>query len=342
MDNSIKYEIPWELIADSVTGNLSVEGEKQLQQWFSEDPEHRKIFQRIHELWENGTESYRYYRLANENEGWKNLQLRMESERSQTEKPGIIYADFSRRRRFIRTLLAIASVCVGLAVIFWYRTTLNDTQVYSTGKSEYRTVSLEDGSEITLQPLTTIEIPKEYNKSGRTVIMISGEADFEVVHMNDAPFVVDLGATEVRDIGTSFIIRREASAIHVAVTSGKIAFIKTVTKESREVYAGSAISYNETEKEFGTIQGIETSGAFDNLLTFENTPLSDVIRSIQKVYARTVIINGEIADRRLTAKLYGMNFNSAIDVICTSLDLEYSVDDSIYTLQAKKEDELIK
>ena len=35
MNNSPKNDLPWELMAESLTGNLSVEEELQLQQWIS-------------------------------------------------------------------------------------------------------------------------------------------------------------------------------------------------------------------------------------------------------------------------------------------------------------------
>ena len=72
-----------------------------------------------------------------------------------------------------------------------------------------------------------------------------------------------------------------------------------------------------------------------SLLFFENTPLSDVILSMQKVYAKNVVITDDIAGKKFTAKLQGMPFDTAIEVICTSLDLEYSVRDNIYMLKDK-------
>ncbi len=35
MNKSPKNDLPWELIAESLTGNLSAEGELQLQEWIS-------------------------------------------------------------------------------------------------------------------------------------------------------------------------------------------------------------------------------------------------------------------------------------------------------------------
>ena len=335
MDNLPKYEIPWEIIADSLTGNLTGEGEHQLQQWFLLDPEHKNKYLKIQELWKTGTEDYQYYRMANEDEAWKALQARMVSDQSETGNPKVIHVDFNHRRKFLRNLLAIASVCIGFIAIIWYSTVRNNPDVYITGSNDQKSVSLLDGSVITLHPLTRIEVPHGFGTSRRTVVMASGEADFEVVHQSNVPFIVELGSTVVRDIGTSFIIRREGKKIHLAVSSGKVAFESTATKETKELDAGSAVSFDEQRKEFSTIKATESSAAFEKLLFFENTLLSDVILSIQKVYAKKVVITDDIAGKKLTAKLHGMPFDTAIEVICTSLDLEYSVQDNIYMLKAK-------
>ena len=336
MDNLAKYEIPWEIIADSLTGNLTDEGEHQLQQWFLLDPEHKKKFLKIQELWKDGTEDYKYYRMANEEEAWKALQVRMESVQPEEAKPKVVHVDFDHRRKFIRNLLAIASACIGFIAIVWYFTVRNNPDIYITGSNDHKKISLSDGTVITLHPLTRIEVPHGFGTSGRTVVMASGEADFEVVHRADLPFIVELGSSVVRDIGTSFIIRREGKKIHLAVSSGKVAFEINATKETKELNAGSAVSFDEQQHEFSAVKATETSGAFEKLLFFENTPLSEVILSIQKVYAKKVVITDSISGKKLTAKLQGMPFDTAIEVICTSLDLEYSVRDTIYMLKDKR------
>ena len=253
MDNLPKYEIPWEIIADFLTGNLTDEGEHELQQWFLLDPEHKNNFLKIQELWKNGTEDYKYYRMANEDEAWKALQVRMVSDQHETGNPKVIRIDFGHRRKLLGNLLAIASVCIGFIAILWYFTVRNNPDVYVTGSNDHKKISLTDGTVIILHPLTRIEVPHGFGASGRTVVMASGEADFEVVHRADLPFMVELGSTVVRDIGTSFIIRREGKMIHLAVSSGKVAFESTATNETRELGAGSAVSFDEQQKEFSTI-----------------------------------------------------------------------------------------
>ncbi len=78
MNKSPKNDLPWELIAESLTGSLSAEEELQLQQWISSDAENKEKYLQIKELWKNGMEDYTFYQMANEEESWKALQCENE------------------------------------------------------------------------------------------------------------------------------------------------------------------------------------------------------------------------------------------------------------------------
>jgi transmembrane sensor len=325
---------PWELIAESLTGSISAAEELQLQQWLSVNPENKKKFLQIQEMWKNGLEDYRYYRMANGTEAWKALQVKMSRVRPEQRKSGLFQGEFVKRHHLLRNL-SIAAAFIGVVGLIWFILNRNTPEIYMTAFNEQKKITLLDGSVITMQQQTRIEVPHRYNKSGRTIIMGSGKAEFDVVHHAGKPFTVELGTTRIKDIGTRFIIRKEDKLIHVAVTSGKVAFELIGTKESREISAGAAITFDIQYQRFGNINAIESSKALEELLVFEGTPLSEVIVSIQKVYGRQVVISDSIADKKFTAKLYGMSCNNAIQVICRSLGLEYSLKDSIYTLRAK-------
>jgi transmembrane sensor len=235
----------------------------------------------------------------------------------------------------LRNLLAIAAAFIGVVGFIWFILYRNTPEVYLTALNEQKRIALIDGTVIIMQQETRIEVPRKFNHSERTIIMALGEADFEVAHNVDLPFIVELGIARVKDIGTRFTVHKEDKMIYVAVSSGKVAFVSIATKESREINAGSELTYDVTHQRFGSINAIESSKDFEQLLVFENTPLSEVIVSIQQFYGGKILIDDSIADRKFTAKLYGMPYTTAIQVICKSLGLEYSINDSIYTLKAK-------
>ena len=56
----------------------------------------------------------------------------------------------------------------------------------------------------------------------------------------------------------------------------------------------------------------------------------------QKVYDKTIKLENEnIGHKKVTAHLDGIPYNTALDIVCKALDLEYTVKDGIYVLREK-------
>ena len=340
MNPSQEYDIPWELITDSFTGILSDEDELKLQQWLSFHPDNREKYSRLRDLWKNGLEDYRFYLSANEIEAWNALNVRLGKVEKEKEETNVIIRPVKSGKHFVRNLTAIAAAFLILIVTgylaFNFR---NNPRIYKTASVEQKEIKLSDGSEVILKPQTRIEVAQSYNKTNRIVVMESGEASFDVSHMAEMPFIVNLGATRVEDIGTSFTIRKGEEQIKVSVNTGKVAFIRIATNETRELTAGTSITFDNKNESFGDITyDISNKITGESLLNFDNTPLSEVIVSIQKVYGNKIqIADSSIAQKRLTAHFDGVPYENVITIICKSLNLEYSVRDSICLLKEKRE-----
>jgi transmembrane sensor len=336
MNKSPKNNLPWELIAESLTGSISAEGDIQLQQWISSHVENKEKYLHIKELWITGMEDYKFYQMANEEESWKALKAKMQKGYLRNTEARVTEGKFYQSKRFVRNLIAIAAVFIGIVGIgLWFVLPRNHPLIYETAYKIQKKVILADGSVVTLKPNSKIEVSASYNRSGRTIIMHTGEARFDVVHNSLKSFVVDLGSTRIRDIGTSFTIHKAPKSIDVSVSTGKIAFVKLSTSETRELNAGSAITFDVQHERFGNVRAFDSMKAAAQLLVFENTPLSDVIISLQSVYGKKIILNDGIANKTFTGQLDGMPYNNVLKVICESLGLEYSLSDSLYILKAK-------
>jgi transmembrane sensor len=96
---------------------------------------------------------------------------------------------------------------------------------FSTGKGETKVVALKDGSVVTLN--TASEIQVSYSDALRGVELVQGEALFDVAKNKTRPFVVSAGDTNVRAVGTSFTVRRlEAAPVQVLVREGVVEVFK--------------------------------------------------------------------------------------------------------------------
>ena len=96
---------------------------------------------------------------------------------------------------------------------------------FSTGKGETKVVALKDGSVVTLNTDSAMQV--RYTDELRSVELIRGEALFDVAKNKARPFMVMAGDTNVRVVGTSFSVRRlEAAPIQVLVREGIVEVFK--------------------------------------------------------------------------------------------------------------------
>lgn len=332
MDFSPTYdpdEIPWQLIVASFQGRLEAEEKAQLDEWLSLSPANQEKYAQWQQLWRQGLTNYEWYRQANAPAALHSLR-----ERIGREEAKIIRPFFGKRR--MRWMAAAAVILLALGAGWWYFTTPAAT-LYETAEKEQKTITLPDGSSVSLQPQTAIRVAGNYNKSERTITLSRGEAFFEVKHQAQLPFIVNLGITSVKDIGTSFTIQKKEDSIKVTVRTGKVAFVKNSTGEQHELSGGMALSFHNREESFGEIAlagpAIDAGGQDS---TFRDIPLGDIIANMENKYGKKILLtDSSIGKKKLTIRLAGQSFDDALRTICISLNLTYSEKAGIYVLKNK-------
>ncbi|GAC1598749.1 MAG: FecR family protein [Chitinophagaceae bacterium] len=289
MDDLSKYDIPWELITASLLQDLSAEEASQLQQWLSADTANQEKYNRLAQIWHGDLADFSVYQSADETTGWEALQKKSAAlSLPAIQSPVVVTGQFTGRMAGMRKWVAVAAVFIlTIGVVYWYSGAGNKELVYQTAANEQKNITLPDGSTILLKPLSQVTVAGTYNKQTRKVTLVNGEAFFSVIHQPQLPFIVNAGPSTIRDIGTSFTIRKTGTTIKVAVVTGKVAFTGNKTNESRELSEGMAISYDIPAGRFdeAPVLGIPASDS-TTLLHFDSTPLSEVINIVQKVYRR--------------------------------------------------------
>lgn len=111
--------------------------------------------------------------------------------------------------------LACAMVLVLIGVV-WYQY----AGVISTKVGEQRQLVLQDGTRVFLNTDTAIVV--KYDKQARRVELRRGEALFNVAKQSNWPFIVTAGDRQVRALGTSFVVRRDAQRLAVTLVEGSV------------------------------------------------------------------------------------------------------------------------
>ena len=122
-----------------------------------------------------------------------------------------------------------AAVCVvALGALFaWH---LKSPVVYRTGFGERRTVTLADGSTLALDTQTEVQV--RYSDTGRSLNLVSGQAQFDVTHDVERPFAVTAGGARVIALGTSFNVDMLGSKLFVTLLQGHVVVVPTAVESS--------------------------------------------------------------------------------------------------------------
>jgi transmembrane sensor len=107
-----------------------------------------------------------------------------------------------------------------VAIALLYFVPAHDANRYATGIGEQRTVALADGSVVTLNVATELDV--EFTPQWRDIHLRSGQALFTVAHDSSRPFRVHVDETIVKAIGTKFDVRRAGGGTLVYVVEGRV------------------------------------------------------------------------------------------------------------------------
>lgn len=128
------------------------------------------------------------------------------------------------RRAWPRVGLAasvVLMVAAGLVIGLWSLGGSDGVSRYATAVGEQRTLVLDDGSLLQLNTNTSVTV--RFTTDAREIVLVSGEAMFQVRKDPARPFRVQSGQVRVEAIGTRFNVYQQAEETRVTVLEGRVA-----------------------------------------------------------------------------------------------------------------------
>lgn len=214
------------------------------------------------------------------------------------------------------------------------------------------TISLSDGSSITLQPGSRLRYPEEFAVDRREVIL-SGEAFFDIAGNPARPFLVYANEIVTRVLGTSFSIKayENDSDVTVKVVTGKVSVLPSkvsgerkgtgvpaegliLTPNQMAVYARSPEKLTRSlVANPGIVKGSQKKSSDYN---FEDTPVAQVFQALEEGYGVPIVYNADqLAKCTVTAPLENENLYEKLDMICKVIRAEYQVIDAQIVITSK-------
>ena len=153
-------------------------------------------------------------------------------------------------------------------------------------KGEDARIFFQDGTEVFLNADTKIRYPEHFGFRHREVYL-DGEAYFNVAPDRKRPFVVHAQNTSVEVLGTAFNVNAysESETIQVVLDEGKTSF--QVQQSKYTMSPGQQIEYNKTTGKTSLYNLSKPSNVSlwrKNVLYFYDTPLAEVIKTVERKY----------------------------------------------------------
>lgn len=161
---------------------------------------------------------------------------------------------------------------------------------YATKRGEVREIALADGSRLTLGGATTVRV--RMTRGQRDVTLVDGEASFDVVHLENRPFVVAVADREVRVLGTEFNILSHDDRLAVTVRRGLVQVAGGPEEAVRLTKGQQLIHTSAAQASF--VRATDPDAAFawkSGKLVYRETPLTEVVADLDRYVATPIRVD---------------------------------------------------
>lgn len=207
---------------------------------------------------------------------------------------------------------------------------------YLTRVGEHKSHELADGSVMHLN--TGAEVLSDFSDQHRRIILVRGEAFFEVAKESERPFIVEIGSEQVTVLGTSFNVRKSDIGFSVAVAEGEIALHPSgepllsgsplVTQEGElsgfgsgqyRVRAGWVVEVDKSNKVLASFvddQMDSITSWKSGIMTFDGITLIEVVKELNRYSPKKILIEDpKIMNKVINATVKTDSINSALKAI---------------------------
>ena len=295
----------------------SAEEEKQIDKFKMEDEQEYLL---LKNLWYSHAKIY--VKDFDSKAAWKKIITK-------TLKPSSIYFK-SKRVAAIALVLLIS----GLFAYFLNQKINRSSLLIETSNlsSQTDTILLADGTTVWLSRNSRLSYPKKFR--GRTrEVHLDGEAFFEVVKNPKKPFSVSTRHAVVTVLGTAFNVNSDSLQSIVSVVSGKV----NVQSE----YSGSGVTVLPGFMASVTPDGLEKSQITNpnylswktGVFLFEDTPLPDVIKELNRYYPKPVKLNTVQQNRLFTAHFEQAQQGDILEILKITFNLNICENTNFYEIR---------
>lgn len=245
--------------------------------------------------------------------------------------------------KVLRIAAAVLLPLFMIATVYLYQenTVLSQKDfVATTGKGEQVTISLPDGTQVTLNAESRLSYNLSNFNSDERRVAFDGEGYFRVAKNPSSPFFITAEGLKVSVLGTTFNLRaRSAEATaELSLEEGSVRFQSLKTGQDVILSPNQKAILDQIN---GTVTVEESSYTTDasawrrGELVFRNVPFAEVLEEIEEIYHVSIAIETEEIDYQddlFTGVLSRTNINEVLEVIEHSYHLKATLKDGTIRL----------
>jgi transmembrane sensor len=290
--------------------------------WRNHSPSHNQAYEKIARLWHN---------LDALLQAWRQQQTIStdtfdEQLFKQPENPVKRIRPTSTKKRQLHVLTVAASFILAILLSLFPDYWRNPWADYRTLIGEQSSLTLADGSIVHLNSGTAINT--RFTANTRQVVLLRGEAEFEVAHDRNRPFTVSSGDIHTQAIGTKFIVRYEGEEGLTSLLEGKIrCFSKAGVNQSGSAFImmpGQQAPFRKNR--IGSPSRIDTANADawkNGRLLMNFVTLEQAIQEINRYRRGAVkVLDDKLAKREINAAIDLKHIKVWLDALETTLPVK--------------------
>lgn len=326
----MKKDLPQmeELMAKYFSGEAGQEEILLLSAWVRENEENRQLFTDTQKAWEKISE------VAVEKEFDIDQEWKLISEKiNKNRKPKMVQVLFGKSS-FTGSFLRIAAVfAVLLGSIYLVRQFFAIPQTIEIiAQNDRVEATLPDGSNVSINKGSSISHAENFKINRH--LKLKGEAQFDVAHDSEHPFVVEAGKVRIEALGTSFYVNNDVTnnKVTIVLMEGKIAVYQVDKPDDKMILLPGEKTEVSTMHDSLSIspKSVNKDQYFNvwktRSMSFNDERLGNVAILLSKAYNKQVILkNKTLADCRITASFEDQSLESVLKVIETTLNLNVKI-----------------
>lgn len=231
-----------------------------------------------------------------------------------------------------RWIAVAASICLLIGSGIWFSKSYNPIVTFSSGDTSSQSITLADGSIVTLNKNSSLEYQKRM-KTQRNV-KLTGEAFFEVARNEAVPFIIETNNARVKVLGTSFNVKTNERGTTVHVKTGKVELSKDNKKIILTAGEQGLLSSEKIEKQ--AINNENYLAWKTKKLVFDKKSIIEVAAALQEYYNTPIIIQGNAQNCKVSTAFTSETLIQALDELKLLLHFDYKKDDKgivIYNIE---------